>query len=278
MRIQILSDLHLEFSPLNLPAVEADATVLAGDINRGKRGLQWARQTFAGRPVVYVAGNHEYYTHALPKLTQELGAASDDILHFLEQGRVECGGVRFLGCTLWTDFQLLGTPLLARDTAQLKMNDYRKIRVSPQYCKLRARDTLDLHYRSRHWLEEAVEHGETRGAVIITHHAPSARSLSPEAPADWLSPAYASDLDTLIEASEAMLWVHGHTHRPVDYRVGGTRVISNPRGYADEPVVGFDPGLVIELWGKEPTTSRLARRAPALPFGIRTGRGACART
>jgi len=247
MRIQVLSDLHLEFDPFEPPAVDADVIVLAGDTNRGTRGMQWACQALAGRPVIYVAGNHEFYGHALPKLTDELRAVSEDPVHFLEQSSTEIEGIRFFGCTLWTDFQLLGNPSLARDTAQLKMNDYRKIRVSPHYRKLRARDTLDLHYRSRHWLEEAVRRGETRGAVIVTHHAPSARSLPPGYQDEWLSPAYASSLDSLIEASGAKLWVHGHTHRPVDYGVGGTRVISNPRGYTDEPVAGFDPRLVIEL-------------------------------
>lgn len=247
MRIQVLSDLHLEFERFEPQAVEADVSVLAGDTHRGKLGMQWARQACAGRPVVYVAGNHEYYGHAVPKLTDELRAESEGAVHFLEQGSVEIEGLRFFGCTLWTDFQLLGNPSLARDTAQLKMNDYRKVRVSPQYRKLRARDTLDLHYRSRHWLEAAVERGATRGAVIVTHHAPSARSLPVGYVEDWLSPAYASSPDSLIEVSGAALWIHGHTHRSVDYRIGDTRVISNPRGYTDEPVAGFDPRLVIEL-------------------------------
>jgi hypothetical protein len=112
---------------------------------------------------------------------------------------------------------------------------------------LRARDTLDLHYGSRRWLDAVIERGDTSGAVIVTHHAPSARSLPPERSADWPSAAYASDLEPLVEASKARLWVHGHTHWPVDYRIGETRVISNPRGYTDEPVAGFDPALVIDL-------------------------------
>lgn len=246
MRIHVLSDLHLEFAPFQPPAAAADVTVLAGDIDRGKRGLQWAHQAFGDRPVVYVAGNHEYYAHALPKLTNELLAASEEPVHFLERTSAEIEGVWFFGCTLWTDFQLLGSPALARDTAQLKMNDYRKIRVTPQYRKLRSRDTLALHYRSRAWLEAAIERGETHGAVIVTHHAPSARSLAPHPAPDWLQPAYASALDPLVEASGARLWVHGHTHWPVDYWIGKTRVISNPRGYADEPTSGFDPALVVE--------------------------------
>jgi predicted phosphodiesterase len=247
MRLHILSDLHLEFGAFEPPEVEADVVVLAGDTDRGLRGAAWARGAFQDRPVVYVAGNHEYYGKALPKLTNQLREANDEALHFLEQETVELGGIRFFGCTLWTDFRLTGNPGLARMTAELRMNDYRKIRVSPQYRKLRATDTIQLHHRSREWLEAAAQRGETRDAVIITHHAPSARSLEPGYEADALSPAYASTLDELIGASGAKLWIHGHTHRPVDYTIGGTRVLSNPRGYVDEPAPGFDPGLVVEI-------------------------------
>lgn len=247
MRLQILSDLHREFEPFDLPHVEADVLVLAGDIERGTRGLAWAAEVAGERPVVYVAGNHEYYGHALPKLTADLRMEVCAPVRYLERDCTEIGGMRFFGCTLWTDFQLLGNAAVARDTAQLKMNDYRKICVSPQYRRLRTSDTLALHHQSRRWLESAAERGETRGAVIVTHHAPSARSLAPGWPDDWLAPAYASDLESLIEASGAALWIHGHTHRPVDYRIGGTRIISNPRGYPGEAVSGFDPALVLEL-------------------------------
>ena len=195
---------------------------------------------------MYVAGNHEYYGKALPRLTEALQEESDEAARFLERDVVELAGVRIFGCTLWTDFQLHPNPSLSRMTAELRMNDYRKIRVSPQYRKLRVADTLQIHWRSREWLQAAASRGETRNAVIITHHAPSPRSLG-DGLDDPLSPAYASDLEALIEATGAQLWIHGHTHRPVDYILGGTRVISNPRGYVDEPVKGFDPGLVVEV-------------------------------
>jgi predicted phosphodiesterase len=86
-----------------------------------------------------------------------------------------------------------------------------------------------------------------RPHVVVTHHAPSARSLAPATAHLPVSAAYGSHLDGLVEASGAALWVHGHTHHPVDYKIGATRVLSNPRGYPGEPVEGFDAGLVVEV-------------------------------
>ncbi len=247
MRIHVLSDLHLEFGPFAPPRVEAEVVVLAGDIDRGRRGVRWARESFADVPVVYVAGNHEYYGKALPKLTDELRAEGDGRLHVLEQDQVEIGGVPVFGCTLWTDLELLDDPARAREDAVERMNDYRLIRHSPTFRRLRPADTVAMHRRSVAWLKDAVEQGRTEGAVIMTHHAPSARSLPEAFAASPLSPCYASALDALVEASRARLWIHGHTHHPVDYVVGQTRVVSNPRGYVDEPVSGFEPALVLDL-------------------------------
>ena len=104
MKLHVLSDLHFEFAPFELPATDADVVVLAGDIDVGRRGLEVARAA-GGRPVVYVAGNHEYYGHSIPGLTGELVAATRGAgIHVLENEAVVIGGVRFLGCTLWTDF------------------------------------------------------------------------------------------------------------------------------------------------------------------------------
>jgi hypothetical protein len=65
---------------------------------------------------------------------------------------------------------------------------------------------------------------------------------------ELLSAAYASNLDELVAASRAKLWIHGHTHRPTNYWIGDTRVISNPRGYPVRAIApGFDPGFVLEL-------------------------------
>jgi Icc-related predicted phosphoesterase len=92
-----------------------------------------------------------------------------------------------------------------------------------------------------------VEQGNLRESVVVSHHAPSRRSLRPEFMDDLVSASYASSLDDLIKRSEATLWIHGHTHYCVDYQVGATRVLSNQMGYVDEPVEGFDPRFVLDV-------------------------------
>ncbi len=250
MKIHVLSDLHLEFRAYDETSPGADVVVLAGDIGTGVRGVEWARAHWPDTPIVYVAGNHEYYGETLPRLTETLRWRAGELgVHFLENDPVEIGGVRFLGCTLWTDFRLTGDVVLARAVAGQVMNDYRKIRITPEYRRLRPDDTAALHARSRRWLEGEAGAGRTTGAVIVTHHAPSLRSVPPEYRADPLTAAFASDLEALVEGSGAALWVHGHMHACVDYAVGDTRVLANPRGYPDEGVRGFDPDLVVGVGG-----------------------------
>jgi Icc-related predicted phosphoesterase len=113
--------------------------------------------------------------------------------------------------------------------------------------RLEPQDQLRLHEVSRIFLEDELGKHFDGITIVMTHHAPSLRSLPPGHRRDPLTPAYASDLEHLIERFRPALWVHGHVHSSSDYVIGGTRVICNPRGYADEPNASFDPQLVIEI-------------------------------
>jgi len=130
--------------------------------------------------------------------------------------------------------------------AQVTMNDFKKIRQSPSYGKLRARDTQLLHAHAVRWLGEALARPHPGPTVVITHHAPSLASVAERHRAQLETAAYASDLRSLLCAGAA-LWIHGHTHFAVDDRSAPTRVVSNQRGYPDEPADGFDPALVVEV-------------------------------
>ena len=247
MKIRVLSDLHMEFAPFDPPLVDADVVVLAGDVAPGSRGLEWALTAFGSTPVVYVAGNHEFYRHAIPKLSDDLAReAAGSSVRFLENAEAVIAGVRFLGCTLWTDFDLFGDRLQSAAAAQAAMNDFKLIRVAPKYRRFGPGDARTLHLRSVRWLQERLSTPFAGLTVVVTHHAPSVQSCAPERRHDPLNAAYASDLERMLDGSAA-LWIHGHTHRCVDYHLGGTRILSNQRGYPDEGVRGFDPGLVIEL-------------------------------
>jgi Icc-related predicted phosphoesterase len=248
MRIRILSDLHLEFGPLALPEVQADVVVLAGDVHVGARGITWCQEQFPGIPVVYVPGNHEYYGEAIHRFTAKLREqTAGSQVHLLDNDVIEIQGVTFFGAILWTDFRLLGDSLPARLEAWEVVNDYRRIRVSPSYRRLKPEDTMGWHQRSRRWLENRLAEPKRGPVVVVTHHAPSALSLGNHESLDLVSAAFASRLDKLVAESGAALWVHGHIHRATDYCLGNTRVICNPRGYPDEPVPEFNPALVVEI-------------------------------
>src|SRR5450432_2662723 len=118
MRIRVLSDIHREFGHFPLPGVAADVVVLAGDIDRGTKGVAWARQRFPTVPVLYVAGNHEHYDERIGRLHDKLReAAEGSNVYILENEVFELNGYRFFGATLWTDFNLFGDQPSAMFTA-----------------------------------------------------------------------------------------------------------------------------------------------------------------
>ena len=261
MRIQLASDLHLELlsrwphESLITPAPGADLLVLAGDIHRGTRAIEH----FASWPVpvLYLAGNHEYYDSQWETLRSELRRAADGTaVRFLDNDVVTLDGVRFLGSTLWTDYRLAGIPLPeAMTVAEDFLLDHRRIltRSGP----FRARQALDEHVRSRAWLARELSIDHATPTVVVTHHAPHPRSIHARFAGSPVNGAFVSDLTELVE--QADLWLHGHAHDSFDYRVGRCRVVCNPRGYAqnrhDAPSVdalvfenpAFGRQLVIDL-------------------------------
>jgi predicted phosphodiesterase len=255
MKLWILSDLHLDVNrrrPLQLPDPRPahDAVVIAGDLCQGiGEGLRFvAGEGLNARPVLYVAGNHEFYgrdRHAELRGGRNAAAAVRNV-HLLERDSVTLDGVEFLGCTLWTDYLYAGRGEQARamQWAAQRLNDHRLIANGPGLWL--PRHCLDEHRLSRSWLAERLARKSPHTRVVITHHAPSRRSVESRYQADLLTAAFASDLDELV--GRAALWVHGHMHAPADYDLNGCRVVANPRGYAG---IGedraFDPKLVVTV-------------------------------
>ncbi|MHB8919412.1 MAG: metallophosphoesterase [Halothiobacillus sp.] len=266
MKIHILSDLHLEIArwrkPADLNAIDADVTVLAGDIGSGLQGLEFALSI--DRPVLYVMGNHEHYSqkHTIHSLLENARAmVAGTHVQILENEAITMDGVRFLGCTLWSDFALFGLSSQVRSmlTSSMQINDYKNIHItrhSRQGQLMVPSDAVEMHKDSRAFIEQALDEDHTMSTVVITHHAPSRQSvqsvdrLTSSQRAielnDELSGSYASNLEHLVERTD--LWIHGHTHRALDYRIGDGRVVSNPRGYGGTAEVkGFDPFMVVEV-------------------------------
>lgn len=253
MRLHILSDLHLELGTgtpgevmrrrgLDMADVGADVVVLAGDIAAGADGVRWAAETWPQLPVLYVPGNHEFYEREVGNVLEECRAAArGTTVHVLDRDAVMIDGVRFLGTTLWTDFALFGAPDHAEAQAAGYLMDYFVIR-GPDGGRLQPQQTRVWHQQARAWLERtlATVHVPT---VVVTHHAPHPRS---DRFGDPASVGFVSDLSGVIERHRPQLWIHGHTHTCEDYRVGGTRVVSNQAGYVDERTA-FDAACTVDV-------------------------------
>jgi predicted phosphodiesterase len=239
MKIQILSDLHLEFDRFRPSlATGADVVVLAGDIDAGASGISWARGCFEKSEIVYVAGNHEYYGGVRPQVLDQMrAAAAEHGVHFLENDQVIIGGVRFLGATMWTDFDLFGFEhrYHCMRAGVSGINDFRAIKElkandNEATRRFEPTDALELHKKSLDWLKGQLKVPFEGRTVVVTHHSPSFLSVPDRFKESDLSACFASRLDYLM-GDVINLWIHGHTHDTVDYEVFSTRVVANPRGY-----------------------------------------------
>lgn len=264
MRIQIASDLHLEHLEWRFPdyrgvePTDADLLVLAGDIANGARALDLFGDWPC--PVIYVPGNHEYYGSSLAKVQAELAerAAAFPNVTVLAPGVSEVAGVRFVGCTLWTDYGLFGESVreVAMAACAATLPDHKVIKLEGETAFSPA-IAREMHRQQKEWLCARLGEPFAGVTVVITHHAPAPGSLHPIFAKDPVSAAFISDLTEMLGV--ASLHIHGHTHHSFDYEVKGTRVIANPMGYCkgvklvaspDELLrenPDFDPRLVVEL-------------------------------
>jgi predicted MPP superfamily phosphohydrolase len=233
-----------------------DLVVLAGDIHKGLRGIIYAEEVAAylDAPVIYIAGNHEYYFHDVATLLpsfRKVNAKTGEKIQFLENAvaSFEFSGRRLhiLGATLWTDYALHGDAQAGMSAALRQMNDHRTIYFDhePFTPAMAAR----MHETSRTWLRETLAHlnadDPDSSKIIVTHHAPSAAFLGPRTGA--IAPAYASDLLPHFKNPSPTIWIHGHTHYRHETTHETIRVASAPRGYVTydgEPALTFRPGII----------------------------------
>lgn len=274
MKIQLLSDLHLEAQPdwTARAAAQADVLVLAGDIGsyQNDSRLQDARVTefclerayfglqqfspHRGWPtaVVYVPGNHEYdgldfdATHArLQDVCAELGIQWLERQVFVSAWHDRQGKpVRFVGTTLWSDFEALHQP---RDKAFRAANFYlRKAATSRHGAPFLAEEVRAQALECQAWLRHQLQTPFDGSTVVVTHFAPSLRSADPRYGLTPGTAGFCNALDDML--AHAQLWLHGHLHAPSHYVANGCTVQANPLGYARKnEQLHFAPTLCIDI-------------------------------
>ncbi|QEN03351.1 phosphoesterase [Thiospirochaeta perfilievii] len=248
MKIQILSDLHLEFDYREYEFSNCDLLILAGDIYSGTKGVEWIKNKVTNIPVIYVMGNHEYYNNYFPSLLDKCKEiAKESNIHVLENESITINNITFHCATLWTDFELFNNSSIAQFECERCMNDYHCIRLDTNSSKLRADITRQIHHQTKKWLNKSLTESKTDKNIVITHHAPTIHSIATRFKDSLLSTGFASNLEDLIINKEPNLWVHGHVHDAIDCYVGKTRILCNPCGYPHENSNGYIDDLIIEI-------------------------------
>lgn len=284
MKIKLVSDLHLEFSDINITNNDkCDVLILSGDImvaqdlhdhhaadfspysngalaDLGRKLQRVARFrdflkrcSFQFPHVVYVAGNHEFYHGkffaGIDYLREE--CAKYPNIYFLECDTKTIDDVTFMGATLWTDMNK-GDPLTMHAIEGM-MNDFRIIRNDKrEFARMSARDVVTRHARTLQYFRSVLAEQHDRKFVVVGHHSPSFQSVHEQYKNEYLmNGGYHSDLsEFIIDHPQIKLWTHGHTHHPFDYVIGETRVVCNPRGYESDGYSedsGWNPNIVIEI-------------------------------
>ena len=251
MKIQLLSDLHLEFDPPELPIIsqEADVIIYAGDVSSRKDlALDYfknvRKETEA--KILYVLGNHEFYGKFLHS-----GSVYKHILRevpnldVLDRDALLYQGVRFIGCTLWTDFD----DRRSESAARLGMSDYVKIRKMGKYYNTEYIDTVDIlneHYKCRDFLREEFYHASFSSypVVVITHHSPSFYCVPEGRRGHPMNGAFYVELSDLMIAHKPALWLYGHTHEVHRTTIGDTELLCNSWGYPFESHRNMSPVIV----------------------------------
>jgi Icc-related predicted phosphoesterase len=285
MKIKLVSDLHLEFSDINIQNdADYDVLILAGDIMIAqplhdhpdihkfrpedpntiwKLGTNqemsvrfhdfFKRVSFQFPHVIYIMGNHEFYDGKWMASIDYMRTVCAEFpnIHMLERDTVTIDDVVFVGGTLWTDMNK-GDPLTMHAIRDM-MNDYRSIRHDMAgYRTLKPSDTVERHRQTVGYIKHVLDENKDKRCVVVGHHSPSFLSCSDYYKHDTLmNGGYHSNLEEFIlDHEQIVLWVHGHTHHPFDYYIGSTRVVCNPRGYQSgnyDEATGWNPNIVLEV-------------------------------
>ena len=286
MKIKLVSDLHLEFSDINIQNdQDYDVLILGGDIciaqdlhdhpessntsdqaaiangtGLGRRQMTaqrfrdfFKRCSFQFPHVIYIMGNHEFYNGkfyaGIDYMREELAKYPN--IYMLEQDTKIIDDVVFVGGTLWTNMNKRDP--LTMHAIETMMNDFRIIRNDfRSYAPMSALDVAIRHDKTLAYIKLVLAENKDKKCVVVGHHSPSFQSVHSMYKHDTLmNGGYHSDLsEFILDHPQIVLWTHGHTHYPFDYKIGETRVVCNPRGYQNDGYdeeTGWNPNILLEI-------------------------------
>jgi predicted phosphohydrolase len=239
MNILIFSDLHVDCRPLqfnNLLSHKESIAIVAGDISsfNSPTFLPTIKElSYLVKYLLFTPGNHEYYGCDI--ITSKLKAIENlkqyPNVIFLDNTTFILDNVKFIGTTLWTDMNK--NDWFAKHSAKNNMNDFHIIRNNGNVFT--PDDSIELFNNNVSFIKDELELSKQDDNiytnVVVTHHAPSYKSILPKYLHDSCNPAFASDLSELILNNNIKYWIHGHMHSFINYTIGDTNIICNPRGY-----------------------------------------------
>lgn len=281
--IREASDVHLDFdinTRSQRPALEMlkcwmpvpmdgdldTCFILAGDIWTDRKfllrkyedGQSWmAKLAQRFKYVVFVLGNHDCWgtnlTYEHDKIKQELEAQGLTNCFILEKTSLVLDQVKFVGGTLWTDYNRCD-PMILGAARGTMVKDHHYIKVGPGYSYVQPMHFYEIHMNTKKFIFNNVKRDDPdQKIVVVSHMAPTPKSIDRRFINSWRDNFYYySDLEKriLADGQEIDLWFHGHTHAFADYNVGNVRVVCNPRGYngyEPQSKVGYQPEFRVEL-------------------------------
>lgn len=235
MKIQYLSDLHLEFAanrawlrdnpivPVGDILVVGGDTFYLGEHYKANDFIRYVEKHF--RQTYLIPGNHEYYggfdvTDTPFSFRQPLAENVTMLNNVVE----ELDGVRLIFSTMWS--------LIDRDQVGIKrgLNDFRLIHNQGKLLTIAGFN--ELHAQSMNFLRAELDRPFTGPKVVVTHHLPADGCNSPRFRGTLLNPAFCTDYTELIEAADPVAWIYGHSHRNVaEFELNGTKILTNQLGY-----------------------------------------------
>ncbi len=224
MIIRVMSDLYLNAAPMHIPESKHDSEsilVLAGDIGQSDAVIPWIRQIATRfQHIVYVLGNHEYLNNEMTTLNDIMLDAMPTNVHLLIRDSICLNGVRFIGATLWSDYE--------------KANPIERTKIDGDI-----KNISHHHMQDKYYIASSLTLPHTGKTIVVTHHSPSLSLVN-----HALKYAYASNQDHWFDQFDIDIWICGHAHESGISKMNNTKIIQNCRGYPGD-LTGFEPELQV---------------------------------